>query len=120
MIWRLTSLSFVFLERIHSGIRPHVCDWPGCGKQFIQRSALTVHTRVHTGEKPHMCDRCGKVREIAFQKYLFFSDTKGLLYVNSLLVIRAPLQDIAEYIPENDLTNARMQIVKKLLRGGLL
>ncbi|PGH27304.1 hypothetical protein AJ80_01014 [Polytolypa hystricis UAMH7299] len=47
-------------ERIHTGIRPHVCDWPGCGKQFIQRSALTVHTRVHTGEKPHMCDRCGK------------------------------------------------------------
>jgi predicted RNA-binding Zn-ribbon protein involved in translation (DUF1610 family) len=52
-------------ERIHSGIRPHVCDWPNCGKQFIQRSALTVHTRVHTGEKPHMCERCGKVRSLA-------------------------------------------------------
>ncbi|KAI9714289.1 MAG: hypothetical protein M1820_000250 [Bogoriella megaspora] len=47
-------------ERIHSGHRPHVCDYPGCGKQFIQRSALTVHSRVHTGEKPHMCERCGK------------------------------------------------------------
>ncbi|KAI1078107.1 hypothetical protein F5B20DRAFT_571839 [Whalleya microplaca] len=47
-------------ERIHSGIRPHVCDFPDCGKQFIQRSALTVHQRVHTGEKPHMCERCGK------------------------------------------------------------
>ncbi|KAI9700012.1 MAG: hypothetical protein M1836_002546 [Candelina mexicana] len=47
-------------ERIHSGIRPHVCDYPGCNKQFIQRSALTVHSRVHTGEKPHMCERCGK------------------------------------------------------------
>ncbi|KAI4734813.1 hypothetical protein E4T50_14661 [Aureobasidium sp. EXF-12298] len=47
-------------ERIHSGVRPHVCDYPGCGKQFIQRSALTVHSRVHTGEKPHMCERCGK------------------------------------------------------------
>ncbi|KAK6067979.1 hypothetical protein SCUP234_03581 [Seiridium cupressi] len=47
-------------ERIHSGHRPHVCDYPGCGKQFIQRSALTVHQRVHTGEKPHMCERCGK------------------------------------------------------------
>ncbi|WDK09098.1 zinc finger protein [Colletotrichum graminicola] len=47
-------------ERIHSGIRPHVCDFPNCGKQFIQRSALTVHQRVHTGEKPHMCERCGK------------------------------------------------------------
>ncbi|KAF2841859.1 hypothetical protein M501DRAFT_998059 [Patellaria atrata CBS 101060] len=47
-------------ERIHSGVRPHVCDFPNCGKQFIQRSALTVHQRVHTGEKPHMCERCGK------------------------------------------------------------
>ncbi|KAM7191576.1 zinc finger protein with KRAB and SCAN domains 3 [Rhypophila sp. PSN 637] len=47
-------------ERIHSGIRPHMCDFPGCGKQFIQRSALTVHSRVHTGEKPHQCERCGK------------------------------------------------------------
>lgn len=52
-------------ERIHSGVRPHVCDHPGCGKQFIQRSALTVHTRVHTGEKPHMCERCGKVSSCA-------------------------------------------------------
>ncbi|KAI9789262.1 MAG: hypothetical protein M1816_006271 [Peltula sp. TS41687] len=47
-------------ERIHTGVRPHVCDYPGCEKQFIQRSALTVHARVHTGEKPHMCERCGK------------------------------------------------------------
>ncbi|KAH0544550.1 hypothetical protein FGG08_001322 [Glutinoglossum americanum] len=47
-------------ERIHSGIRPHVCEYPGCNKQFIQRSALTVHARVHTGEKPHMCEQCGK------------------------------------------------------------
>ncbi|CAK7262828.1 hypothetical protein SEPCBS119000_000183 [Sporothrix epigloea] len=47
-------------ERIHSGVRPHVCDFPACGKQFIQRSALTVHRRVHTGEKPHQCERCGK------------------------------------------------------------
>ena len=57
----LTSRANVMTERIHSGVRPHVCDYPGCGKQFIQRSALTVHARVHTGEKPHMCERCGKV-----------------------------------------------------------
>jgi len=53
-------------ERIHSGVRPHVCDYPNCGKQFIQRSALTVHQRVHTGEKPHLCERCGKVRPNLF------------------------------------------------------
>src|ERR1700753_2531719 len=59
---RINAITDSTAERIHSGIRPHVCDWPNCGKQFIQRSALTVHTRVHTGEKPHMCERCGKVR----------------------------------------------------------
>ncbi|KYK54956.1 zinc finger domain-containing protein [Drechmeria coniospora] len=47
-------------ERIHSGVRPHVCEYPNCGKQFIQRSALTVHQRVHTGEKPHHCEICAK------------------------------------------------------------
>ena len=56
--WRT---NFFLTERIHTGVRPHVCDYPGCNKQFIQRSALTVHARVHTGEKPHMCERCGKV-----------------------------------------------------------
>ncbi|KAL7273950.1 hypothetical protein RUND412_003163 [Rhizina undulata] len=55
-------------ERIHTGVRPHVCDYPDCGKQFIQRSALTVHARVHTGEKPHMCETCGKL----------FSDSSSL------------------------------------------
>lgn len=51
----------MFIERIHTGVRPHVCDYPKCQKGFIQRSALTVHQRVHTGEKPHRCETCAKV-----------------------------------------------------------
>jgi len=58
------ELTYQTTERIHTGVRPHVCDYPGCNKQFIQRSALTVHARVHTGEKPHMCEHCTKVRDI--------------------------------------------------------
>jgi hypothetical protein len=59
---RLTKLCIDYLtERIHNGVRPHVCDFPNCGKDFIQKTALTTHQRVHTGEKPHICERCGKV-----------------------------------------------------------
>lgn len=68
----LAAPTNAFLERIHTGVRPHACEWPGCGKQFIQRSALTVHSRVHTGEKPHMCERCGKV--CIFFSLLFLSE----------------------------------------------
>ena len=64
----LTTSAPVLTERIHSGVRPHACDHPGCGKKFIQRSALTVHIRVHTGEKPHMCEHCSKT----------FSDSSSL------------------------------------------
>jgi uncharacterized Zn-finger protein len=72
VMFRLLHLHYVnhVSERIHSGVRPHVCDVQGCGKQFIQRSALTVHSRVHTGEKPHMCERCGKVSfNMSFWKF---------------------------------------------------
>ncbi|CAO3596425.1 unnamed protein product [Absidia cylindrospora] len=34
-----------------------LCNWPGCTKQFIQRSALTVHYRTHSGERPHICEQ---------------------------------------------------------------
>ncbi|KAI8089787.1 uncharacterized protein BX664DRAFT_263622, partial [Halteromyces radiatus] len=45
--------------RIHTNDRRFVCDFPFCGKRFIQRSALTVHLRTHSGERPHQCEFIG-------------------------------------------------------------
>jgi hypothetical protein len=97
----------IIAERIHTGVRPHVCDHPNCGKQFIQRSALTVHMRVHTGEKPHMCERCGKVN------MCLLVDHVRANIVLSPLVIRAPLLGIEEFILGRDPTNAHMRTAKR-------
>lgn len=97
------------IERIHSGVRPHQCDYPGCGKQFIQRSALTVHARVHTGEKPHMCERCAKVSAILFSQIQDKPNTE-----NSLLAIQAPSQDTVVLTLASDPTNVHLRTVKRL------
>jgi hypothetical protein len=42
--------------RLHSGIRPYLCEAAGCGKRFAQFTALKTHRNVHTGLKPFKCD----------------------------------------------------------------
>lgn len=101
-------------ERIHSGVRPHVCDHLGCGKQFIQRSALTVHSRVHTGEKPHMCERCGKVS---------LHTDRGchmILISTSLSATRAHLLATAVFIRASAHISAHTLIVKRHSRDAPL
>lgn len=38
--------------KIHSNVKPFVCDYEGCGKPFRLGKDLIRHKRVHTGEKP--------------------------------------------------------------------
>ncbi|KAL8283399.1 hypothetical protein RQP46_005809 [Phenoliferia psychrophenolica] len=41
--------------RVHSGERPHLCEHRGCGKAFSDSSSLARHRRIHTGKRPYKC-----------------------------------------------------------------
>ncbi|CAK8697804.1 unnamed protein product [Clavelina lepadiformis] len=51
--------------RVHTGEKPFLCPYPGCGKVFARSENLKIHKRTHTGEKPFCCEFNGCNRRFA-------------------------------------------------------
>lgn len=48
--------------RVHTGEKPFMCMYLGCGRRFSRAENLKIHKRTHTGEKPFLCTfpDCGR------------------------------------------------------------
>jgi hypothetical protein len=56
-------------RRIHTGYKPHKCDYPDCNYQCRTSERLNIHKRIHTGERPYRCENCEySARQLAHLK----------------------------------------------------
>ncbi|CAL8074966.1 unnamed protein product [Orchesella dallaii] len=56
-------------KKIHTGIKPFVCNFYQCGRAFVTKSTLESHLRTHTGEKPYQCNYCASSFTTSSAKY---------------------------------------------------
>lgn len=43
-------------QRVHTGERPHQCEYPACAMTFNDSSSLARHRRTHTGKRLYACE----------------------------------------------------------------
>ncbi|CAG8549245.1 3989_t:CDS:2 [Diversispora eburnea] len=53
--------------RIHTGEKPHVCDWVGCDKKFSRSDELTRHKKIHENSFKRITNRNRRMVAVSFR-----------------------------------------------------
>lgn len=56
----LAEASFYLHVYSHTGIKPFICDVPGCERGFLSKFKLERHKLIHTSPRHHKCMYCDK------------------------------------------------------------
>ena len=72
--------------RSHSGEKPCVCPYQGCGKRYSRHENLKTHIRSHTQERPYRCSFPGNFQFTVYSlKQFEFQDAVKHLQMHRIV-----------------------------------